>query len=57
MQKDRVESNTLRHVAYEEMFKGTGKEVEVTVLDGRLTFFAAFLLLTKFLSFGENTRE
>ena len=28
MQKDRVESNTLRHVAYEEMLKGTGKQVE-----------------------------
>lgn len=48
MQKDRVESNTLRHVAYEEMFKGTGKEVEATVLAGRLTFFGPFLLLTNF---------
>lgn len=56
MQKDRVESNTLRHVAYEEMFKGTGKEVEVIVLGGRLTFFAAFLLLTNFSAL-VKTRE
>lgn len=48
MQKDRVESNMLRHVAYEEMFKGTGKQVEVTVLGGRLTFFGPFLLLINF---------